>query len=134
MALTVASAGLSARAEAPSRWPDVTPRSSCRGRPRRRSAWVTSSPRRLGAGQDLERGVEVDHGGGELGQDGDVALDLRRAVLDLGFERLGAHHRLLEVRAVDGERQVGLRGQEAREVRERGVLELDRRTSRRCRA
>ena len=40
-------------------------------------------------------------------------------------ERLLAHHRLLQVRAVDGQGQVGLLGQEALQVRERGVLELD---------
>ena len=79
----------------------------------------------LGAGQDLEARVEVDHRRGELGEHGRVAVDLRAAG-DLGLERLLARHDLLEVGAVDRERQVGLgrRGSPAMFV-ERRVLQFD---------
>ena len=47
------------------------------------------------------------------------------AVLDLGLERLGSDHRLLKVRSVDREREVGHRGKKTRQVRKGGILELD---------
>ena len=62
-------------------------------------------------------------GVGELLQDLWVALDLGRAICDLVRQLLGPHHDLLEVTAVDGDRQVRIVGQEALDVVQRGVAE-----------
>ena len=78
-----------------------------------------------GTGHDLEAGIEVDHGRRELRQHADIALDLRRAVGDLRLQGLRAHHRQLEVGAVDGQGQVGVRRLKALDVGQRRVLHLD---------
>jgi hypothetical protein len=64
-------------------------------------------------GHNLKTRVEVDHGRGELLQDACVTFHLGGAIRDLRLQRLGAHHRLFEISAIDRERQVRLVGQES---------------------
>ena len=74
---------------------------------------------------DLEARIEIDHGRGKLFQDACVALHLRRAVGYLSLKRFCTHHRLLQLRAVYGEGQVGFLRLETFDVRERGVSQLN---------
>src|SRR5271157_195575 len=79
----------------------------------------------LGPRHDLKARVEIDHRRCELLQDICIAFKLRRPVRNLGFERFRPHHGLLQVGAVDRERQIGLLSLEALDVGERRVLKLD---------
>lgn len=60
-----------------------------------RLEWVLARRARVAAGarHDLEARVERDHGRRELLKDADIALDLGRAVRDLGLQRLIAQFR-----------------------------------------
>ena len=59
----------------------------------------------LRAGHYFKPWIEVNHRGRELFQDAHVPLHFRGPGQDLRFERLGPHHRLLQVGAIDGEGQ-----------------------------
>ena len=96
------------------------------------SACATFAVRAFVPGMISKRGSKSTMVEASCLQDARIAFDLGGAVRDLGFQRLRAHHRLLEVGAIDGEGQIGLVGLEALDVGERGVLQLDRGTSRRC--
>ena len=78
-----------------------------------------------GSRHHLETRIEIDHGRRQLRQDADVACDLRGAIGNLRRKGLCSHHGLFEIRAVDGQRQVGLFGLEAGDVGQRGVVQLD---------
>ena len=58
-------------------------------------------------------------------RDACVALHFCGSIRNLRIERFRARHRLLQIRAIDRERQVWLRGLEPLDVRERGIFQLD---------
>ena len=84
---------------------------------------VCRSPRC--ARHDFKARIEVNHRRGELLEEGDVSLCLAGPVRDLGLEFLCAHHRLLQVRAVDGQRQVRFLSEVPLDVRQGCVFQLD---------
>lgn len=76
----------------------------------------------LASRHDLEPRIKVDHCRRQLGEHSGVAVSLGGSVGKLGLQGLRAHHRLLQVGAVDRQSEVGLRGLEACNVGEGRVL------------
>ena len=77
---------------------------------------------RLRAGHNFKAWVEVDHGRSKLLQNAWVTFYLCCSVRDLRIESFRTHHCLLQIRAFNGEGQIGLFGKKAHNVGERGIL------------